>query len=1068
MITTERRFYHQGGAVPLDAPSYVVRQADSHLHAALQRGEFCYVLTARQMGKSSLMGRTAARLREEGVAVVRLDLTAIGQNITPEQWYFGLLDGMGEQLGLEAELEEFWLKPTPMGPLQRWMNALRQVVLLRCPGRLVIFIDEIDAVRSLPFSTDEFFAGIRECYNRRIDDPEFARLTFCLLGVATPSDLVQDTRTTPFNIGRRIELTDFTAAEAAPLARGLARPASQAQLLLQRVLHWTGGHPYLTQRLCQAVAQDESVAAPGDADLLCERLFLSPQAQEQDDNLLFVRERLLKSEADRAALLDLYAQVRSGKRVRLDDTNQLVSILRLSGITRVDGGSLHPRNRIYERVFDREWVTAHMPDAELRRQRAAYRRGLLRATAVATAVVAVVLALALLALGQARRAEEGQRLLRRSLYAAQMSQAQQAWDAGEIARAQELLEAQKPQPGQEDLRGFEWRYLRRRLQREKPAYSLENAGASVAFSADGRIMASAHGKTATIWDAAGRRRLGVLQGIEFELAQLALSPDGRLLAAGDGLKLKLWDVATGRVVGEFKGCPSVGAVAFSPDGKKLAASDWHWWTDDPPDAMSVVKVWDVASRRDLLTIQERGRMFSVTFSPDGRMLATAGADQKIKLWNAASGKKLAELMGHSGMVLCVAFSPDGRLLASGGGDSTAKLWDLSLRREIATLQGQPSSVSSLAFSPDSKTLAMGGTNVVRLWDVATKHQLKMLRGHSRMVNVVTFSPRDGMLATASDDNSVKLWDLSGKPDKEILTDQQLIVNVAFSPDGKTLAASNGYWPGAVRSGEVKLWDPVTGRELATLWGRVPGTAATSLSSDGRTLAVARESGLVQLWEVAPRRQVAEFQGPSGFQAQNLTVALSPDGRFLALGSEESAVRLWEIASRRAVAGPRGRNDYIRFLVFSPDSKLLAWSDLEPIIRLWDLAARREVGRLTGHTGWVNRVAFSPDGKTLASTGSDRTVKMWNWRTRREIATLKGHLDRTVSVAFSPDGGELASGSVDGTVKIWNVASKLEVASFTGRGGVIVGIAFSPDGSLMAAGDWAGTVRLWRAGPPDTP
>ncbi len=243
------QFYVTGGTLPPDAPSYVERRADSDLYEHLQRSEFCYVLTARQMGKSSLMVRTAARLREEGAHVVMLDLTKLGRNLTPEQWYYGLLRSLGQQLHLEAELREFWRAHTDIGPLQRWMAAIREVGLptltlrdkeTRRQGdkeqetreggetasappspRLVIFIDEIDVVRSLPFSTDEFFAAIRECYNRRADDPEFNRLTFCLLGVAAPTDLIRDTRMTPFNIGRRIELQDFTEEEAAPLAEGL-------------------------------------------------------------------------------------------------------------------------------------------------------------------------------------------------------------------------------------------------------------------------------------------------------------------------------------------------------------------------------------------------------------------------------------------------------------------------------------------------------------------------------------------------------------------------------------------------------------------------------------------------------------------------------------------------------------------------------------------------------------------------------------------------------------------------------------------------------------------------------
>lgn len=409
--TDPSSFYVIGGTLERNAASYVPRQADIDLYNGLTQGRFCYVLTSRQMGKSSLMVRTAARLREEGVAVAILDLTAIGQNLTAEQWYDGLLARIGRQLDLEDELEDFWLDQEKVGPLQRWMNAVREVVLTRYTGRVVIFVDEIDTVRSLPFSTDEFFAGIREFYNRRTEDAELARLTFCLLGVATPSDLIRDTRTTPFNIGQRIELADFTERDGLPLAEGLRRERTLGVKLLERILYWTGGHPYLTQRLCQAVAEDASVESASGVDRLCDALFLSPRARERDDNLLFVRERILRSEGDRAGLLDLYARIRRKRRnVRDDETNPLLSILRLAGIIRIHDGYLAVRNRIYYQVFDNEWITANMPDAELQRQRAAYRKGILRAAAVAAVILALMAGLAVAALKQRNRAiEEAQR-----------------------------------------------------------------------------------------------------------------------------------------------------------------------------------------------------------------------------------------------------------------------------------------------------------------------------------------------------------------------------------------------------------------------------------------------------------------------------------------------------------------------------------------------------------------------------------------------------------------------------------------------------------------------------------
>jgi hypothetical protein len=257
-------FYETQGTLPSDAPSYVERKADQELYDGLLQGEFCYVLTSRQMGKSSLMVRTAQKLRERGCRVVLLDLTAIGVNLTAEQWYDGLIVKIGRQLRLENQLEDFWLDHERIGPAQRLFMGLREVVLPqldRLPGlpagdvpastpggsRLVIFIDEIDTVRGLPFVTDEFFAAIREWYNERVAEPACHRLTFGLLGVALPSDLIHDPAATPFNIGRRIELADFTPEEAASLARGLRHPAPTAQGLLQRVLEWTHGHPYLTQ-----------------------------------------------------------------------------------------------------------------------------------------------------------------------------------------------------------------------------------------------------------------------------------------------------------------------------------------------------------------------------------------------------------------------------------------------------------------------------------------------------------------------------------------------------------------------------------------------------------------------------------------------------------------------------------------------------------------------------------------------------------------------------------------------------------------------------------------------------
>jgi hypothetical protein len=393
--TLPASFFVVGGTLRGDALSYIERGADQTLYRSLQAGEICYVLTARQMGKSSLMVRTAARLRENGARVAVLDLTSLGQNLTAEQWYNGLVERAGQQFRLEDEVEDCWHRFPQLGPMRRFMRVISDAILPVQEGRVVVFVDEIDAVRSLPFSTDEFFAGIRECFNRRPSDPEIERLTFCLLGVATPSDLIRDTRTTPFNIGRRIELTDFTEQEAMPLVQGLGADDGAGSAILRRVIYWTGGHPYLTQRLCQAVAQESAVRNVSAVDRLCRELFLSSRARDRDDNLLFVRERMLRSEVDTPGLLTIYEQILDGKAVKDDETSPLISVLRLSGITRVDNGILKVRSRVYKEVFNHDWVISNMPGAELRRQRVAYKRGLKRAFAIVLALLMLGMAIEL-------------------------------------------------------------------------------------------------------------------------------------------------------------------------------------------------------------------------------------------------------------------------------------------------------------------------------------------------------------------------------------------------------------------------------------------------------------------------------------------------------------------------------------------------------------------------------------------------------------------------------------------------------------------------------------------------
>ncbi len=369
VVAAPARFYVTGGTVPPGHPSYVKRPADDELYERCLAGDFCYVLTTRQMGKSSLMAHTAVRLRDAGVRTALVDLTMIGgEGTTADQWYYGVADQVLHDLELGVDLEAWWDKNGRRPPLQRLTRFLRDVVLESCPDRIVIFVDEIDTTIRLPFS-DDFFAAIRACHNARANDVEFNRLTFVLVGVATPDQLISDTARTPFNLGHPITLDDFAIGEMGPLAEGFG-DTEQIDAVLERIFYWTDGHPYLTQRLSETIARangDRGIS-PTLIDRLVHERFLDPGAHRRDSNLEFVRRRLTAPGQDLEDRLGLYLKIVRGGELEDEPLSPIQTTLKLAGVVKADPmGRVQVRNRIYKHVFDEEWAIAESPREQIRR-----------------------------------------------------------------------------------------------------------------------------------------------------------------------------------------------------------------------------------------------------------------------------------------------------------------------------------------------------------------------------------------------------------------------------------------------------------------------------------------------------------------------------------------------------------------------------------------------------------------------------------------------------------------------------------------------------------------------------
>ncbi|MFB2768952.1 hypothetical protein ACE1AT_06600 [Pelatocladus sp. BLCC-F211] len=484
-------------------------------------------------------------------------------------------------------------------------------------------------------------------------------------------------------------------------------------------------------------------------------------------------------------------------------------------------------------------------------------------------------------------------------------------------------------------------------------------------------------------------------------------------------------------------------VSFSPNGKMLASAS----------ADKTVKLWDTSTGQEIKTLTgHTDSVYGVSFSPDGKMLATASRDNTVKLWDTSTGKEIKTLTGHTKWVYGVSFSPDGKMLASASADNTVKLWDTNTGKQIKTLTGHTNSVNGVSFSPDGKMLASAsGDNTVKLWDTSTGQEIKTLTGHKSWANRLNFSPDGKILATASSDYTVKLWDTStGKEIKTLIGHRNAVQDVNFSPDGKMLASTSV-------DKTVKLWDTSTYKEIKTLTEHTNPVYGVSFSPDGKMLATASADYTVKLWDTSTYKEIKTLTGHTNSVNG---VSFSPDDKMLASTSGDKTVKLWDTSTGKQIKTLTGHTNSVFGVRFSPDGKMLATASADNTVKLWGTSTGKEIKTLTGHTNWVYGVSFSPDGKMLASASVDKTVKLWDTSTGKEIKTLTGYTNWVYGVSFSPDGKMLATASADNTVKLWDTSTYKEIKTLTGHTNSLFGVSFSPDGRMLATASADYTVKLW--------
>ncbi|MGL6342886.1 MAG: CHASE2 domain-containing protein, partial [Waterburya sp.] len=354
--------YQVGGSLASNSPSYVERKADRELEKALKQGQFCYVLNSRQMGKSSLRVRAMSKLQAEGKVCIFVDLTGMGtQDLTIEKWYAGIVRSIVSGCQLKFNWRDWWREKRDLfSPVQRLGLFIEEVLLVEVRENIVIFIDEIDRVLSQAFSLDDFFALIHSCYQKRQVNSDYQRLTFTLLGVAAPRDLIRDKNQSPFELGKGINLQGFTSAEASPLMLGMLNKVAHPSEILSEILFWTGGQPFLTQKLCQLVVQEANKKNELAIDKIVEKYFLTDwEAQDEPEHLRTIHNRLCyRNSTKTIRLLGLYRDLQN-KVIPIDNSPEQIE-LRLSGLVIESQGNLAVTNPIYAKVFNLAWIDAQL------------------------------------------------------------------------------------------------------------------------------------------------------------------------------------------------------------------------------------------------------------------------------------------------------------------------------------------------------------------------------------------------------------------------------------------------------------------------------------------------------------------------------------------------------------------------------------------------------------------------------------------------------------------------------------------------------------------------------------
>lgn len=591
---------------------------------------------------------------------------------------------------------------------------------------------------------------------------------------------------------------------------------------------------------------------------------------------------------------------------------------------------------------------------------------------------------------------------------------------------------------------------------------------ALAWSGDGKLIASTAGNEIHLWDPATGKLTTALKGHEKLVTALAFAPDSASLASGsEDTSVRVWNVGQGAETANLnadfdkKSKAQINDVAFSPNGKLVAAVNGNGllqvWNPSLEKSKRLVSGWDA---------HPSSTAYQVAFGKDTSVIFSSGSDSRAKQWiglgpngeNLPGHPRPTPIEGHNGYVTALAATPDGKFLATGSTDKTVRLWDLTgpSPRLARVYQGHTEEVTSLAFSPDGQTLASGSTDQsIRLWTVALSDEHRNYPEHTGYVWTAAFSPDGKLFADAGADRVIYVRDAAGKVLHKLEGHTAPVTAIAFNADGTRLASVGG-------DQVVRIWDVTTGKPVKEFKGHTAPVMAVSFGGPNRLLTGGIDK-VARLWDLAKDEPTAVFPANKSMIS---AVALRADGKQALVGSADGMLRVFDVAGSapKETAALSAHLAGVGAVVYGPDGTKAATSGGDGLVKYWNLPESGPpamLAELKGHDKPVSSVAFSADGRFLVSGGGDTIVRVWDLAAKNELRALRGHTDWVSSVAFGPGGRKILTASVDKTVKMWELSGE-ETAKPIGHSRALNTVAVSGDGKWVATGSQDRTIKIWDA------